>query len=682
MKPNQHYIKILKSLPVLFMLCMGLKSFGQVKIGENETQISPYALLELESTSKALLIPRMSTAQRDAVFNQQSPAGLVIFNTDIQKIQYFAAQIDPQTGATLSTKAWNSTGREVVSTSTAGASSGELYFNEDSNLIYVWNADQGLWFPVNSGGSSAGVSDPSATGTGTGGTGTGGTGTGTGGTGSGMTVVNTGTGLPTTDLLKEVSPGTLYVDSSTTGSIHIAVDDNNDGVADAWKSVSGAGAPGPAGPAGPAGPVGPAGTIPQTVLTSLISSTITSSTIQGLETLTVLSQDASGTISYLDEDGGTSIAEVTSKDPTNLLTSGPDFGSLLTPTDLGDALTNQLSSTMTDIISNTLANQLSSTLTNLVSSNLSSSTIQALETNTSFSQNASGSIVHTNEDGTTVTATLISTDAGNLLVAGSDSGSLLTANVVNSNLTSATIQALETNTSFSQAPSGVIAHTNEDGVTATVTLISTDAGNLLVAGTDNGSLLTANVVNSNLTSATIQALETNTSFSQAPSGDIAHTNEDGVTATATLISTDGGNLLTAGTDRGALLTRTTINNNIYATTVRNFQSITGFVQNADGSIIHTNEISVPVTARVISADAGNVITAGSDRGSLLTRTTLNQVISEQTGVSASGILFPSLTTTERDAITSPANGLVIFNTSSNTLQIYISGVWGTISITP
>jgi len=41
MKPNQHYTKILKTLPVLLLLCMGLKSYGQVKIGENETQFSP-----------------------------------------------------------------------------------------------------------------------------------------------------------------------------------------------------------------------------------------------------------------------------------------------------------------------------------------------------------------------------------------------------------------------------------------------------------------------------------------------------------------------------------------------------------------------------------------------------------------------------------------------------------------
>jgi len=40
-----------------------------------------------------------------------------------------------------------------------------------------------------------------------------------------------------------------------------------------------------------------------------------------------------------------------------------------------------------------------------------------------------------------------------------------------------------------------------------------------------------------------------------------------------------------------------------------------------------------------------------------------------------GILFPRMTTAQRDAISSPANGLVIYNTSTNKLQVRAGGAW-------
>jgi hypothetical protein len=40
-----------------------------------------------------------------------------------------------------------------------------------------------------------------------------------------------------------------------------------------------------------------------------------------------------------------------------------------------------------------------------------------------------------------------------------------------------------------------------------------------------------------------------------------------------------------------------------------------------------------------------------------------------------GVLFPRMTGTQRDAISSPVNGLVIYNTTLNKLQVYAAGVW-------
>jgi hypothetical protein len=40
-----------------------------------------------------------------------------------------------------------------------------------------------------------------------------------------------------------------------------------------------------------------------------------------------------------------------------------------------------------------------------------------------------------------------------------------------------------------------------------------------------------------------------------------------------------------------------------------------------------------------------------------------------------GVLFPRMTTTERNAISTPADGLVIYNTTDNKLQVRAAGAW-------
>ncbi len=56
---------------------------AQVKIGDNPATIDASALLEMESTDKGLLTPRMTTAQRTSI---TSPAlGLIVFDTDLDR---------------------------------------------------------------------------------------------------------------------------------------------------------------------------------------------------------------------------------------------------------------------------------------------------------------------------------------------------------------------------------------------------------------------------------------------------------------------------------------------------------------------------------------------------------------------------------------------------------------------
>lgn len=78
------YILIL----ILSVFILGL-NFAQAQVGINNNGSSPdsSAVLDIGSTEKGLLPPRMSTTQRDAISN--SVAGLLIYNTDSHRLELY-----------------------------------------------------------------------------------------------------------------------------------------------------------------------------------------------------------------------------------------------------------------------------------------------------------------------------------------------------------------------------------------------------------------------------------------------------------------------------------------------------------------------------------------------------------------------------------------------------------------
>ncbi len=81
----------MRKLMLFFLLtvnaCLLLKA--QVKIGGDPGTISPGSILELESTSKALTLPRMTTVQMNAI---PSPVkGMIVFNVDSNCIYLYKA---------------------------------------------------------------------------------------------------------------------------------------------------------------------------------------------------------------------------------------------------------------------------------------------------------------------------------------------------------------------------------------------------------------------------------------------------------------------------------------------------------------------------------------------------------------------------------------------------------------
>ncbi|KPM30288.1 Hypothetical protein I595_3585 [Croceitalea dokdonensis DOKDO 023] len=235
------------------------------------------------------------------------------------------------------------------------------------------------------------------------------------------------------------------------------------------------------------------------------------------------------------------------------------------------------------------------------------------------------------------------------------------------------------------ATAGQILATNADGTyswvddqTSTATIVSADADQILTTGTDTGALLTN--ANIDATFATDAELATAVAASAAldldidpnneielpddataTAGQILATNADGTyswvddqTSTATIVSADADQILTTGTDTGALLT----NANIDATFATDAELATAVAASAalDLDIDPNNEIELPddatatagqilatnadgtyswvddqtSTATIVSADADQILTTGTDTGALLTNANIDATFATDT----------------------------------------------------
>ena len=72
---------------MLAVTCFGMRTHAQNNIGIGTTTPHASALLDLSSTTKGLLLPRMTSAQRTAIASPSK--GLIVFDTDINALMYY-----------------------------------------------------------------------------------------------------------------------------------------------------------------------------------------------------------------------------------------------------------------------------------------------------------------------------------------------------------------------------------------------------------------------------------------------------------------------------------------------------------------------------------------------------------------------------------------------------------------
>ena len=77
-------------LSLFILLLASVEVHAQAKLGDNPTNVNPNVLLELESSDKGLLIPRLTTSQRDTAFTADVPEGLIIYNTTEDCLQVYS----------------------------------------------------------------------------------------------------------------------------------------------------------------------------------------------------------------------------------------------------------------------------------------------------------------------------------------------------------------------------------------------------------------------------------------------------------------------------------------------------------------------------------------------------------------------------------------------------------------
>jgi hypothetical protein len=99
---------------LLFIVVANVGVNAQVGIGVSTPNVNPSAQLEVSSTNKGLLPPRMTTVQRNAIANPA--AGLIIYNLTTHALEYYR-EVEGWTSFAISSVSTTTTTGRNASTS-------------------------------------------------------------------------------------------------------------------------------------------------------------------------------------------------------------------------------------------------------------------------------------------------------------------------------------------------------------------------------------------------------------------------------------------------------------------------------------------------------------------------------------------------------------------------------------
>ncbi len=84
---------------------------SSLKVGGGEGVANRYSVMDLNSTTKGMLIPRMTTTQRDAI--SEPPEGLLIFNVTTERPNYYSADAVAWQELSESESQWTTSGDDI-----------------------------------------------------------------------------------------------------------------------------------------------------------------------------------------------------------------------------------------------------------------------------------------------------------------------------------------------------------------------------------------------------------------------------------------------------------------------------------------------------------------------------------------------------------------------------------------
>lgn len=129
---------------VCLLLFVSTLAFGQVKIGDNPSEIHPKALLQLESHTKAFMLPRLTTEERDNFLAaKDTPKGAVIFNMTSGMLEVLHMEEDPSGKQMI--KTWTPmqiSHSDMGNTMPTNPMAGDLFYSTETHQLMVYDGEQ------------------------------------------------------------------------------------------------------------------------------------------------------------------------------------------------------------------------------------------------------------------------------------------------------------------------------------------------------------------------------------------------------------------------------------------------------------------------------------------------------------------------------------------------------------